>query len=140
MESAEAGASLSENVTSLLATWFTVSTKFVGLFSNTLPCFGNLESLASVGDLSLMAKRFDSDGFSFGESLSICSNIFAAVSLDLVVGRTLEYGVRAMLYTADLPRDFGVVKPFSVTPKIPGLLANDAIGDCETNGTTSLTV
>lgn len=34
----------------------------------------------------------------------------------VVVGLTLEYGVRAILYNADLPRDLGIIKPFSETP------------------------
>lgn len=38
----------------------------------------------------------------------------------LGVARTLEYGTRAMLYRADLPRDLGVTKPFSTTSKFPG--------------------
>lgn len=38
----------------------------------------------------------------------------------LGVVRTLEYGTRAILYKADLPRDLGVTKPFSITSKFPG--------------------
>ena len=34
----------------------------------------------------------------------------------VVVGLTLEYGVRAILYNADMPRDLGVIKPFSEIP------------------------
>ena len=34
----------------------------------------------------------------------------------VVVGLTLEYGVRAILYNADMPRDLGIMKPFSEIP------------------------
>ena len=44
----------------------------------------------------------------------------------------LAYGVRAMLYIADLPRDLGVVNPFS-KPVEPFAIfgAIDAIGEFE---------
>ena len=38
----------------------------------------------------------------------------------LWVALTPEYGIRAILYRADLPRDLGVTKPFSITSKFPG--------------------
>ena len=42
--------------------------------------------------------------------------IFTQHTFMVVVGLTLEYGVRAILYNADLPRDLGVIKPFSEIP------------------------
>lgn len=50
----------------------------------------------------------------------------------LGVARTLEYGTRAILYRADLPRDLGVTKPFSTTLKFPGDLGTrDKVEDFE---------
>lgn len=50
----------------------------------------------------------------------------------VVVGLTLEYGVRAILYNADLPRDLGMIKPFSETPTGEGDFGTiDMMGDLE---------
>lgn len=52
-----------------------------------------------------------------------------------IVELTLEYGVRAILYIADLPRDLGVTKPFSGNPAGPEDLGTTGIiDDFEVNG------